>query len=150
MNRLTPKLLLLAAVVTVAATAPGVALAGGGGSCSACSVYVEQIPTTTGHNGKGATTPATVRLPKAATGALTHVDAQTGILLRELATQSAHGAEGVFSKSQQAATSPVGATSPSAAGALLDLGSGPTVLLAVLAACMVLVAAGSAVRRRRR
>lgn len=136
---------IVAAVVVVVA-APAGAIAGNGGKCtaSACKVYVEPGANRSGHHQsqqhqagpsttgeKGGNQPAPTKVDRV----LAAVGKDKGALSRLLgdSSQTGVGAAGTVA-------------SPSALGAIFDLGSGPNVLLAFLIATVLGLTVYSGVR----
>jgi hypothetical protein len=138
------------AAICIALALPAGALASGGSKCkaSACRVYTEG-PGKANGQGQEASGPSTtqpVHVPSKTTRLLAHAGKDQAAL-RAIAGSPGYGARrGLFR---------MGATdvgSPSALGAAFDLGTGPTILLAILLATAVAFAAQGGVRswRRRR
>jgi hypothetical protein len=127
----------IVAVVGVALVVPALATAGSGGKCtaSACKVYVEPGATSSGHHQpqqqhhpagpsttgeKGGKQPAPTKVARV----LAAVGKDKGALSQLLKDSGQTGL----------AATPASVASPSALGAIFDLGSGPNVLLAFLIA----------------
>jgi hypothetical protein len=136
------------AVVAVVLAAPAVAIAGNGGKCnaSACKVYVEPGANSSGHHQpqqqhpagpsttgeKGGKQPAPTQVARV----LAAVGKDKGALSQLLKDAGQTGL----------AATPASVASPSALGAIFDLGSGPNVLLAFLIATVLGLATYSGVR----
>lgn len=114
------------------------------GCVSAVCVYHEQISTPVGQVSAGSVQGPPVQIAKKVTKALHRHKGTKTKVLHSLATNPGLGAMRVLLTSSSDQTS-----TPNALGAAFDLGSGPTALLAVLLGGAVLMAAGTAVRRRR-
>jgi hypothetical protein len=138
-RKLTVVLATVAAMIAGGLGVPASALACGGGP-SSVNVYKECIKNAGGGQSAGSVTPTKpVHISTHATKALAHAGKDRR-LLQELATNPGYGATRDFSKS-----APIGPVSaPGFLAAALDLGSGPTALLAILAgtAAALFVAAG--------
>jgi hypothetical protein len=141
------------AALLIALAAPAAALAGGGGNCSACQVYHEPNPPSPG---KQQAPPPTPQQPTSspqpsapqtqAPKGLSRVLAQAGADKAPLSRLLGEGTGGLKNGSGSVA-------SPGLLGAALDLGAGPTALLAILLATALALAArgsfrGWRVRRR--
>jgi hypothetical protein len=130
-----------AAVFFIALALPTWALADGGGKCnaSACKVYNEQDVPSAGRNQQPPTGPgigATTHVPGKLSRVLSHAGKDTGPLKRILDDSgigSLRGGAGAGG-------------SPGILGAAFDLGTGPTVLLAILLATAVALATRGSVR----
>jgi hypothetical protein len=125
---------------------PAAAFACGGGP-SAGNVYSECVPT--GSGSKSASSGA--HNSGSGTGsAQSPVSAQTAKALQHTSKQNrrrlAHLLGAYGTTRLHAPSNPTAATEPSALGSAFDLGSGPTVLLIVLAGTAVLLLGGSGVR----
>ena len=131
------RVLPIVAVVGVALVVPALATAGSGGKCtaSACKVYVEPGANSSGHHQpqqqhhpagpsttgeKGGKQPAPTKVARV----LAAVGKDKGALSQLLKDSGQTGL----------AATPASVASPSALGAIFDLGSGPNVLLAFLIA----------------
>ena len=142
------RVLPIVAVVGVALVAPALATAGSGGKCtaSACKVYVEPGANSSGHHHQAqhqATGPSTAGeqgaknpAPTKVARVLAAVGKDKGALSRLLRDS---GAPGLAAGSATVAT-------PSALGAMFDLGSGPNVLFAFLVATLLGLAIYGGVR----
>jgi hypothetical protein len=132
------RVLPIVAVAAVVLAAPAVAIAGNGGKCtaSACKVYVEPGANSSGHHQsqqhqagpsttgeKGGKQPAPTKVDRV----LAAVGKDKGALSRLLGDSSQTGV----------GAAPASVASPSALGAIFDLGSGPNVLLAFLIATVL-------------
>lgn len=143
-NRLAVAALVVAGVVLVA---PAAALACGGGP-SAVNVYKECLPSG-GGGGSGGPTSQGPSSPNSGNGSSPPVSSRT---LQALAhagkDKSALTAlvEGYGLQRQLHAVHASEAAAPSALGSAFDLGSGPTVLLIVLAGTAALLLGGSGLR----
>lgn len=127
----------VAFVALVALATPAGALAGGG--CSACQVYSPDVPSAGGGQSSG---PTGTSVPLS-TGA-SHVLAHSGrdkSLLKPLLTDPGLGARRDL-ESVNSGT----AGSPSALGAVFDLGPGPVALFAILVATALTIAVRGGLR----
>jgi hypothetical protein len=138
----------------LATPAAAVADNGGGSKCSAsaCKVYHEPSVTANGNQGGGPATsgPATpppkpLRVSKKAKSAISHAGKQDKKVLHSMITNPAYGRQRDL---QIHNSGPV--AQPTAVTAAVDLGSGPTTLLAIVAGTMVLLLAGTGFRGWRR
>jgi hypothetical protein len=123
---------------------PAGALASGGTKCkaSACQVYTEGAGKADGQGqqASGPTTAQPVHVPSKTSRLLAHAGKERAAL-RAIASSPGYGVKrGLF---RMGATD-VGA--PSALGAAFDLGTGPTILLAILLATAIAFAAQGGVR----
>jgi len=133
----------------VALAVPAAALAGSGNGCSACQVYHEQAPSPTGGPSSGSgTKPVAVPHHAAHTfkRALRHAGKDAS-LLNKMIRNPGYGATRELSS---VSVGPVAA--PSTLAAAVDLGPGPTTLLAILIGSAVVLLVGTGWRswRRRR
>jgi hypothetical protein len=140
------RLLLSAAVAGAVLVAPSAALACNGGP-SAVNVYKECVPTGGGGKptGQSSTGPASAPVSSGTTKALNRTGAKDRRVLSSLL--KGYGPRQLPSSQSESASA------PSAIGSAFDLGSGPTMLLVLLAgtAVLLLVATGvRGVRHRRR
>jgi hypothetical protein len=136
-------------VFLVALAAPAAALAGGGGNCSACQVYHEPNAPSAGRqqpptqpqqpSGSNQSSGKQAHVPKGLSRVLAHAGKDRKPLSNIL------GESGITSL--RSGSGSVG--SPSLLGAALDLGAGPTALLAILLATALGLAARGSLRGRR-
>jgi hypothetical protein len=140
------RLLTASFVVAAVLAGPSAALAGSGSGCSACKVYVEQAPSGGGDQSANSTTTAQkpAPVPKKAANSLKDAGKDKA-LLKSLVTNPAFG---VTRGLQSTGSGSV--AEPSALTAAVDLGSGPTVLLAALAGSVLLLLAAGGFRGWRR
>ncbi len=135
----------LAATVAllIGLAAPAAALAGGGGNCSACQVYSEPNPPSAGHhqtqppqNSTGPTQGGAqqTQTPKGLSRVLAQAGEDKGPLVRVLGDSGSNNLHAGH----------VG--SPGLFGTALDLGAGPTALLAILLATALALGARGSVR----
>ena len=153
--------LVAGAAFAAALAAPSAALACNGGP-SAVNVYTECIPSGGGNKahkppakhdtGAGPSTSTSVpsssppvHVSKRTKKALTHAGKDKNFLHRMVTDPGLGGAARVLQSERSAANA-----SPSALGSAFDLGSGPTVLMAVLAGTVVLLLGMTGVRSWRR
>jgi hypothetical protein len=126
----------------IALAAPGGALACGGSNPSAVNVYTECVPNAAGSKPTGHQTgPAPKPLP--VTPQTSHAIAKSGG--KDSRTLAAIVKNPGLSEPSLASGS-AGGSEPSALGSAFDLGSGPTALLAALAATALLLLGGSGFR----
>jgi hypothetical protein len=132
-------------VSAVGLSAPAVALAGGGGNCSACKVYSEpsgpnagrkQQPPPQQPTGSGPATTKPSQLPKNTRRVLAQAGKDRGPL-KSLLTDGNIGA---------LSSGPHSVGSPSLLGAAFDLGTGPMILLSILLATALGLAARGSLR----
>lgn len=143
-----------AAVICIALALPAGVLANGGGTCnaSACKVYTEGPGTAGGGQSQGpgsgsTSSPSTVK-PAHISPKVSHLLSHAGkdkSALHAIASLPGYGAQR-GAKFFDAGT--VGVATPSALGAAVDLGAGPTILLAILLATAVAFALHGWRRRR--
>jgi hypothetical protein len=110
------RLLTTATVAAIVLVAPSAALAGNGGNCSACQVYVEQVPTASGPKTGGSATSPGPSVPPA------HKAQQK--------PNTAGGGNAPSFGRKLESSGPV--SSPGPVAAAFDLGVGPTTLLALV------------------
>jgi hypothetical protein len=139
------------AAICIVLALPSGALASGGSKCkaSACQVYTEGAGKANGQ-GQDVPSPSTsqpVHVPSKTSRLLSHAGKDKAAL-QAIASMPGYGAKrGILATDAAPAVA-----APSALGAAFDLGTGPTILLAILLATAVAVAAQGGIRswRRRR
>jgi hypothetical protein len=125
--------------------APTAAFACGGSSPSAVNVYVECLQgggsKATHHKSSGGTSPTTpvTSVPSNTARVLAHAGHDKALLTNLVSGQG----QGLAPSDLQSSGP---ATTPSAIGSAFDLGSGPTVLLLILAGTAVVLLGGSGLR----
>ena len=146
-GKLTGLSFVVAAVVVAALVAPAGALAcGGNGAPSAQNIYVECQPTAGGGQSVGGSPTVSsngvskpLPLPRGISRKLARSGGKDAPLLRALVTNPGFGAfRGLHSNRTLASV-----TQPTALAAAVDLGSGPSALLGILAGTAVLLLVGT-------
>jgi hypothetical protein len=142
-----------AAVVLLALAAPAAAMAVGGGNCSACKVYHEGSVPKVGGKHLQHQHPTGSTTTKSSGGKKPQVPKKVARVLAGVGTDKG-ALSGILHDSGLGTVraGPGSVTAPSALGAAFDLGSGPTMLLAILVASALGFAIFGGVRgwRRRR
>lgn len=141
------RVLPVATTVLIALAVPAVAVAGSGGggqkcNASACKVYVEPGVVQGGQETRSNTAQKPVRVSKKAAQTLAAAGKDRKVVT-QLLTNPGYGAFRGFKSSAGQITA------PTALGAVFDLGSGPTALLAILIATAFGLAVHGGVRRWR-
>jgi hypothetical protein len=133
---------------------PATAFACSGGP-SAVNVYKECVPTGSGSKPTSGGGKSSGHASSTGTSQPTTVSHQTAKALKHTNKKERRRlaallkAYGTNNRLPEPSSNSTGSSEPSAIGSAFDLGSGPTVLLIVLAATAVLLLAGSGVRIRR-
>lgn len=138
-----PRHAVLAATIVslVALAAPGGALAGGGGNCSACKVYSESNGPNAGRKQQPPTQPTG---PSTSGQQGSHVPKRYARVLQQAGKDRGPLKKLLTDGNIGALSSPDTVGSPSLLGAALDLGTGPLILLSiVLATALGLAARGT-------
>jgi hypothetical protein len=137
----------------IALALPAGALANGGGKCnaSACKVYTEGPGSAGGHNAPppgsgGPTAPRQLPVSSHTSRSLSHAGKDRKLLSQIVSNPSFGATRGLLK------TGAATVAAPSALGAAFDIGSGPTLLLALLVATALALALHGGLRgwRRRR